>query len=340
MRFSIGRFIYWYLLANFMLIEALTILAGVVVILILAEIIIKHSIKLAGHFGLSGTFIGLTILSIGTSIPEIITHIIGSVNIVKDPSTMDTLSGLLIGTNIGSDIFQQNFVLAIIGLLGAVVVYKRNLNMEVGALIGAAALVWLFALGGKINRIEGLLLVVAYVAYLIYLKIRNVKEKTINLNHLPKKNIVWAFFLIIIGFIIMGFATDEVLKASTILVKSLPISASFFGVILLGIASALPELTTSLLAVLRKKKDISVGILIGSNITNPLFGIGIGALISSYTVPDVVVLYDLPVKIGTALLIYYFLFKHEKLNKLNSIVLIVLFIAYLIIRQVYFPVDF
>jgi len=323
-----------------MWIEALTILAGVVVILVLAEMIVKNALRLAEHFGVSGTFIGLTVLSIGTSIPEIFTHIIGSINIVKDPASMNTLSGLLLGTNIGSDIFQQNFVLGLIGLFGAIIVIKKNINAQVGALIGAAALVWLFALGGRINRIEGLLLVIAYIVYLIYLKVINVKEEIIATNHLSKKNIFWAIFLMLIGFVIMGVATNQVLAASEVLVSYLPISASFFGIILLGIASALPELSTSLIAVIKKKAGVSAGILIGSNITNPLFGIGLGALISEYTVPNVIVVYDLPVKIATALLLYYFLWTNEKLRKWESLTLMILFIGYIIVRIYLFPADF
>ncbi len=138
----------------------------------------------------------------------------------------------------------------------------------------------------------------------------------------------------------MGFVANEVLNASRILVATLPVSASFFGIIVLGISTALPELTTSLVAVFKHKKDISAGILIGSNITNPLFGIGLGALISSYTVPNAVVLYDLPFKIVTALLIYYFLWKHEDLKKKESIVLMVLFILYLLVKDLLFPADF
>ncbi len=323
-----------------MLVESLIIIVGFVIIVLLANIVIKNSIQIAHHYGLSGTFIGLTILSIGTSIPEIMTHIIGSVNIIRNPSLMNSLSGLLIGNNIGSDIFQQNFVLAVIGLLGAIVVIRKNLIPEVGGLIAAAFLVWIFALGGFISRIEGAILILAYFAYLIYLKKSKISETFNALNHLSKKDIVLAFSLILVSFVIIAFVTDQVLESSTILVEALPISASFFGVILLGVASALPELTTSLIAVFKKQKDISAGILIGSNITNPLFGIGIGALISGYAIPNVVVLYDLPVKIATAFLILFFLFTNEQLNKWESIILIILFIAYIVVRQTYFPVDF
>ncbi|MBU0460357.1 MAG: hypothetical protein KJ597_03260 [Nanoarchaeota archaeon] len=323
-----------------MLIESLTILIGFIIILLLASMIIKNSIELANHYGFSGTFIGLTVLSIGTSIPEIMTHIIGSINIVKDPSTLNTLSGLLIGTNIGSDIFQQNFVLPVVGLVGAIIVIRKNLLSEMGGLIAASLLVWVFSLGGFISRLEGAIMLLAYVGYLVYLKKSKISEQFKATNHLSKKGIFWALSLIGFSFIIMAVVADEVLDASTVLVATLPISASFFGVIILGIASALPELTTSLIAILKKRGSISAGILIGSNITNPLFGIGLGALISTYAVPNVVVLYDLPVKIITAFVILFFLLRNEKLNKWEAVVLIALFIAYVIVRQIYFPIDF
>jgi len=324
-----------------MWVQFLTILVGVAIILILAELIIKNAMELAKHYGLSGTFIGLTVLSIGTSIPELMTHVIGSINILRDPSTINTFSSLLIGNNIGSDIFQQNFVLALVGIVGSIVVIRSNLFKEMGALIAAALLTWVVCLGGFISRVEGLILLVAYVAYMIYLKKSKISE-SVNapLNHLSKKNVILAVLLILICFVIMGFVSNQVLDASTVLISVLPISASFFGIILLGVSSALPELTTSLIAVFKGHKNVSAGILIGSNITNPLFGIGLGALISTYTVPNVIVIYDLPFKIITAGLIYWFLIRNEKLDKWEATVLILLFIGYVIIRQIYFPVDF
>ncbi len=322
-----------------MLIEALIVLAGIIIILALAEIIIKEAISLSNHFGFSETFVGLTVLSIGTSIPEIMTHIIGSLNILKDPSHFNTLSNLLLGTNIGSDIFQETFVLGVIGIIGTVIVVKRNLFFTVGGMIGAATLTWFIALGGFISRLEGLILLIAYLTYLVLLKRSKINEKFERLNHLTKKEVVWAFTLLSLAFIIMAFVADRVLNASTLLVESLPISASFFGIIVLGIASALPELMTSLIAVVKKKKGMSAGILIGSNITNPLFGIGLGALISTYSVSKVLVIYDLPFKILAGLLLYYLLYKHQDIKKIQGVLLIILFIFYLIFRNFFFAID-
>ena len=322
-----------------MLNEVIVIVAGVILILIMAEIIINRAIKLAGHFGVSGTFIGLTVLSIGTSIPEIMTHIVGSIDIVKDPSKMNVLSGLLLGTSTGSDIFQQNIILGVLGLITTIVVIRKNLIKEAGALIAAAVITWLFAINGFISRGEGAVMFLLYLAYLFYLN----KTKTdVAKKHdkMTSLGLFSGFAVIIFGFVIMGVAAEKVLSASTILVSTMSISASFFGVFILGIASALPELTTSLVAVLKRKKDISAGILLGSNITNPMMGIGIGAMISGYTVPNVLIFLDLPVKICTGVLIYYFLHKHQDMKKKHSLILIGIFITYLILRKFLFPVDF
>lgn len=128
-------------------------------------------------------------------------------------------------------------------------------------------------------------------------------------------------------------------RASEQLVAALPISASFFGVLVLGVCAALPELMTALVSIMKGQREISAGILIGSNITNPLFSMGLGAAISGYSVPGVTVLYDLPVKIATGLLIYFFFWRHAGLRRPAALLLILAYIGYLTGRGVWFPVD-
>jgi len=332
--------------------EVTTLIIGVIAILILAEIAVRKTIRLAHRLRWSGTFIGLTVLSIGTSIPEIMAAVVGSIDIIKQPSLMNIISGLVVGTNVGSDIFQQSFVLALVGLIGTIVVIKKNFLSEVGVLIAGTVLMWIMTIGGFINRFEGAIMLFVYIAYLVYLErrqrknqhkdptIEHVIKKKIKKNNLPNWQLIIEIVTVITSFIVMAYAANKVISASTILVAELPISASFFGVILLGIASALPELTTALVAIFKNKKGISAGVLIGSNVTNPLLGLGLGALISGYTIPKVTMLYDLPVKIGIAGLIFWFLWRNEKLNKWEAIVLIIIFIAYLAARNFLFPIDF
>ena len=334
--------------------DIITLVIGVIAILILAEIAVKYTIKLAHYFKWSDTFIGLTILSIGTSVPEIMAAIVGSIDILKNPGLMNTISGLIVGQNVGSDIFQQSFILAIVGLIGTIVVVKKEIISEVGALIAGAVLMWLMTLGGVINRIEGAIMLLAYIGYLCYLKKRQDKKNKQELNikeiihnkikKKKRKETPWKLIsevaIVVISFTIMAFAANKVISSSTILVSQLSISASYFGVLLLGVASALPELTTALIAVFKHKRGISAGVLIGSNVTNPLLGLGLGAMISGYAIPKVTILYDLPAKIGIASIIFYFLWRNEKLNKWEAVTLIAIFITYLAARNFLFPVDF
>jgi cation:H+ antiporter len=140
-------------------------------------------------------------------------------------------------------------------------------------------------------------------------------------------------------FAVLSVVADQVVAAATRLVSQLPVSASFFGVICLGVASTLPELTTSLISIVRGQKEIAAGILIGSAVTNPLVGIGLGGLISSYMVPRVVAYYDAPAMILVAGLLYVFLRRHEDLNKAEAVALILLYCGYLLLRFVLFPND-
>jgi cation:H+ antiporter len=315
----------------------LIVIVSAIIVLFTANFALRSSVSIAKKFKMSDELIGMTILSIGTSLPEIITHIVGSFEILARPSLMNSVSALVVGTNIGSDIFQQNFIISVIALVGVLVVAKKHLVKDVGGLVAAAVLVWIFSYNGFISKLEGGVLFFGYIAYLFVLKKYGMAEEDSIIQ--DKDNRTWKHVVIVLAsFVLMAFAADKMVNHSVILVRQLPISASFFGVILLGIAAAFPELMTALLAVYRKKAKISAGVLIGSNITNPMFALGLGAMISSYTVPNVVVWYDLPVKIATALLILWFLWK-GKLKKRNAVILILLYLAYLFFRQMFFPAD-
>ena len=316
------------------------VLGGAAAILAIAELVIRLTVRLARHYGLSGSFVGLSILSIGTSLLEIMIHVVGSVHILRDPAATATLSAMLLGNNVGSDIFQQNVALAIVALIGTVGVVRRQLPMEVGGLIAASALLWLAAFGGVITRVEGVLLVLAYATWLTGLA-RTEANSTRALHHTLPRGRAPAFgALIALCFVAMALIADPLLGAATRLVARLPMSASLFGVLVLGICAALPELMTALVSIRKGQREISAGILIGSNITNPLLAAGLGATISGYTVPAVLVAYDLPVKIVTGALLYALLWHRSTLNRHEALLLIGLYVGYVLVRGALFPGDF
>lgn len=109
---------------------------------------------------------------------------------------------------------------------------------------------------------------------------------------------------------------------------------------MLGECAALPELATALASILKGQREISAGILIGSNITNPLLGAGLGALVSGYTVPNVIVVYDLPIKMLTGALLYLCLWRRQDLSRTAAYTLLASYVGYVLLRGLFFPEDF
>ena len=318
-----------------------TLVVTIAILFLLAQVVVRHAERLAARLGLSDSFVGMTVLSVGASLLEIVTHAVASVRILQEPSRFESLSSLIIGTNVGSDVFQQNFVLPLVGLLGAVFVSRTDLLPHLGGLLAASVLLWVLALGGLISRPEGVLLMASYGAYILYLARRPrgpiVATPTRDVPQ-PTALAVSAAVLVL-GCVGMTLAAYPMLGAAEELVDDLGVSASFFGVVILGVATAMPEFTTALVAAVRGRRELSAGVLIGSNVTNPLFSIGLGAAISRYAVPEVTILFDLPVKVGTGLLLLLFLRRSQRLSRPAAVSLLALYFLYLLLRQQLFPQD-
>lgn len=315
--------------------EAAYVSGAAVGVLLTAHFALRSAVTIARRLGWSDALIGMTVVSIGTSLPELITHIAASIKIVRSPERLHELSGLVIGTNVGSDVFQQNFLLSLVALLGTVTVDRKRFGSDMGGLLGSAVLLLAVAWDGFIAHWEGALLVGSYLAYLYFLGSRHSVETPDQTGAGSlKRNVA----VVCVSFGIMAWAAEILVDHSTTMAEALSVSTSFFGVLLLGVATAFPELVTSVLAIYRGEHRISAGVLIGSNVTNPTFVLGLGAAVSGYAAPEVVVVFDLPVKIATALALMWFLWDRE-MKKTESLILIAGYAAYLYLRLQWYPVD-
>lgn len=321
---------------------------AIVFLLFVADKIVVKSIALSKKFGVSQIFIGLTVISIGTSLPEITTSVVASLDIVKGNIDPLIASATVLGTNIGSDIVQQTLIIGIVGILailhGRIIHIKRKfLKEDFLIMILAAVLVLLFGQDGDITRAEGVVLFFGYILYLWFLWDREGDSfkgrKRFAFDGEDKKHILIDIVYIIIGLSIIVFSAEYILKVSEFFVIRYGIGGSMIGVLVVGIATSLPELTTSITAILRGASSISLGTLIGSNITNPMLALGLGAMISTYQVPRSIIVYDLPVNIITAIILMWFLWRSRMLTRKASIIMISMYIVYVLARLKYFPVD-
>ena len=313
-------------------------LAALVILLISAERAVRSVLKILHHYGFSATFGGLTIFSISTSFPEIFSHIVASIGILGGTLDTNIASATVLGANIGSDVIQQTLILGIVVMLMGGMIFEKSFLMTAYIpMILASLLTLILGWDGTFSRLDGLILLLTFIAYMVFLyKREETNEKVKKIKTKIGKQVV----IMLLSFLGLIVGANFLLQSSEKIVMITGLGASLIGVVSIGVVSAAPEFFTAIYGVRHKAVGISLGTLIGSNITNPLFGIGIGALISKYIVPKALVIWDLPMAVVTAslLLIYLFLRK-GKLGRPGAVYLILLYIAYLAIRISFFTHD-
>jgi len=313
-----------------LLIELIIGILSLVGILLGAELVVRSSQHIARRLKISEFYIGLTVLSIGTSLPEIFTHILGSINILNNPAQTQVLSNIVVGTNIGSNLIQITLITGLVGTFAIIRANREFLLRDYLVMLGSILLLFFFSLDGSIHRIEAGILVAVYIGYLIFL---TREEKVIDKVEHNHKNIWSSILLAVLGLGILIFAAHYLLNAAVFFTDYFQISGSLIGVLVIGVGTALPELTTALVALFRKSSGLSIGTLVGSNITNPMLALGIGGLISGYTIGKEILWFDLPIWFLVSA-IAFFLFWNKKFSlvRKEALILIGLYVAYVILR--------
>jgi len=314
---------------------------SVVALVFAAEKAVDKILALCHHFGLSTTFVGLTVFSLATSLPEIFAHIAASVGILRGTLDYHTASATVVGANIGSDVFQQTFVLGIILFIAGSAHFSRDFRRTaLYPMIGAAVLVWFLGFDGTLSRVDGVLLLVAFIAYMAFLyfhkdnHMHEHHDETTKTVETPGKDTLFS----VLYLTVMLVSAHFLLESIEVIVQATALDASFIGAVTLGVASASPELFTSLSALRKKAAGISWGTLIGSNITNPVLALGIGAVISTYWMPPAVLVWDLPLKIVSALVLVpiIFLSSSRRIGRKTAVYLLLCYVLFLLVRVLFF----
>ncbi len=318
------------------------IFLGIIAIAILlysAEFVVRKLIKLAHHFGVSDTFMGMSVMALGTSMPEIGSHLAASIGILSGNLNYKIASSAVLGANIGSDVVQQTFVLGlVIFLMGSLTFSKEFLKKDYSMMVATTLITMLLGLDHKISRLDGAIMIGIFIWYMTFLYEQEDE-------HIPEKEVLdhplWIeITLTIFGMAILLGSSSIVLEVVEYVVKTTGLGGSIIGVFSVGLSSALPEMFTAIEGIKKSATGISLGTLIGSNITNPMLAIGMGGLISEYYVPKPLIYWDLPMETVTAgLLLIYLLFHDNELGRGGAIYLMLLYFGYAIVRIIYFPHD-
>ncbi len=333
-----------------------SIIGGIISLAVLvytADVAVKKLTGLAGYFRLSTTFIGVSVVSLSTSIPEIASHYTASAGILSGLLDYKVSSAIVLGANIGSDVIQQTFVLALVIFIAGGLHFKTYfLWKSMAPMIITTLMCIILGWDGTYSRLDGVILFGTFLLYMAFLYQDERKHYQEEDNGFTKdgdmpENVpqsakqAWWDAAISIGAIgIAIFASVIVLRLTEEIVRVTGLGGSLIGVITLGVASALPELTTAVSGLKNGDHGIPLGTLIGSNITNPLVAIGGGAIISTYWVPASLVKWDLPWETITGAFLWTILwFRKGRAGKKTAIYLTIMYFVYLFLRMRFFGMD-
>ncbi len=312
-----------------MLLQILMIILGFILLILGANLLIKGSVNIAKKFHIPEILIGLTIVALGTSMPELIVTI---------TSANKEAGDLIIGNAIGSNLCNLLLILGLMAILRPIRVDKDAKKIHIPISFLTTLLVLIMGLGilygkvGVINRIDGIILTILSITYFIYPIIVEIKDVGAHLRDYTehKNKIFLSIIFIIIGIISLKYGGDFVVEYCIEIARMFSISERVIGLTVIAIGTALPELVTSILAIIKKDTDLAVGNLVGSCILNLLLILGIGAIITPLTLSSEFI-QNLVILLATNLIIWVFCFigKKETISVLKGFILVTIFLLYI-----------
>lgn len=315
-----------------MFIDFAILFLAIILLWLGAEMITRSSRSIAKSLALSEGFIGLTIVALGSSFPEITMSLTGAIAKLSGQSDP---SSIVLGNILGSSINQLTLVVSITGLLTVMNFRKNKIFSDSIFAVIAITVFYLMAQDGLVSRAEGLLCLLFYVLYILYLSRRNfIEQLTSKIKRkILRKKIKWLNLLtLFLGLLVIGKASSVVLAKGILLSSQLGVSEATVGILILGFGSSLPELVISISAAIRGAMSLSVNNLIGSSVVNVFLAMGSGAFISSWNVERRLVQFDIPYLLFCVIIVVLFILTKNKLQRNESFLIMSLYFIYLSLK--------
>ena len=297
---------------------------GLFLLLISGDFLVKGAIQLSNRLGVSALLVSLTVVAFGTSAPELIVAI---------KATLSGSPGLAMGNVVGSNIANILLVLGLPTLLVRLQNGITDTKRSFVLMILASVLFIVFGISGSFSWVYGVVLL-SLLTFFLFDTFKQSTEKTSNnesleFRHRTSQSWWTIIFFILLGIIGLPLGADLLVNNASTLAKDYGISDAVIGLTLVAIGTSLPELATTFIAVVRKKAEVVLGNLIGSNIFNLLAIIGITSLISPVPVDPTFIKFDFWIMLGASILLAPFIFLNIQFNRLSGFLFVTLYISYL-----------
>ncbi len=307
--------------------------AGLVILILGADLLVRGASRLAAAFGVSPLVIGLTIVAIGTASPEIAVSLQAAANGQGD---------LTLGNVLGSNIFNILFILGITAIVAPIVIAEQLIRKDAPIMLGISLLTLVLALDGNLSIADGTILILLLIAYMVFaLKQSRAESREVQKEYAeeyaPKetrtvKNTIVNAVFILIGLGLLVFGSNWLVESSVQIAKILGVSELIIGLTIVSVGTSLPEVAISVIAAIKGESDIAVGNAVGSNIFNLLGVLGLAALVSpsGIAVAQRVLQFDLSVMVFVALVTLPIFYIDNRISRLEGGLLLSYYVTYVI----------
>lgn len=308
----------------------LLLIIGLVILIGGANVLVIGASSIAKKFNIPNLVIGLTVVSFGTSFPELIINILAGINGQGD---------LAIGNIVGSNTINILLVIGISALIKPVGVQSNTVKFEIP--FSLLAMIVLFILANDalidgdglsvLSRIDGLLFLTFFIIFMYYTFVVS-KHGTADDGHQVKEQAHWKSILyLIVGILGLYFGGNLIVENASIIATSLGLSQAVIGILIVALGTSLPELATSAVAAYKGNADMAVGNVVGSNIFNVFFVLGISASIQPIAFSPALNT-DIFFALFASILLFIFIFtrKGRQIDRVEASIFLVLYVAYVI----------
>jgi cation:H+ antiporter len=302
----------------------LFLLGGLVLLVFSGDFLVKGSVSLAGHFKISKLVVGIVIVSMGTSAPELVVSVDAALGGHPDIS---------LGNVIGSNISNIALVLGMTAIILPIRAKRKSVVLDWGMMMLASVLLYLFSIDLALTFVEGaafLVLLFLYVSYSIYISRRENKrqeQETVK----PTHTLVVSILFVVGASIGLVVGADLLVRGAIGVARQFQVDERVISVSVVAFGTSVPELATSIMAAVRKEIDIFIGNIIGSNIFNILAILGITGLIQRIDVNPSILNNDLYWMLGISMLLFLFLLplRRRTIGRWQGMILVTLYTLFI-----------
>ncbi|MFO8024186.1 calcium/sodium antiporter [Thiohalophilus sp.] len=311
-----------------MLLSVIAVILGFVIVMKGADWFVQGAGATARNLGVSPLIIGLTIVGLGTSAPEMLISII---------ATLEGNSGLAVGNAVGSNIANIALVLGITALVVPLVVRSETLRREYPVMFLVMLVSLMLVADGELSMLDGLILLVGMVLMLWWMVLLGKRKDHDPLeaeyaSEIPTMTTPRAMLWLVIGLVLLLASSRALVWGAVNIAHFFGVSDLIIGLTIVAIGTSLPELAASLMGALRKEPDIAIGNVIGSNMFNLLVVLSIPGLLGPVTLETAVLSRDFPMMIGLSIALFVMAYGFRgdgRINRFEGGLLLLAYVAYL-----------